>query len=202
MLDVGRSHLQKIINGNEPLNEKLGIRIKRLLSDTGVAPSELRPDLSLRPTPQPNERVAPDWLKDADKLIVDLMTKFGNNRSAATRSIGRTNGTLLKAWATKKKIMTPDSRSRIEAVLRGEALPPKPVDPTLDLDKYTLGFAIVIAAPAEFERLYDLGEALEGRWMFKMQSRGVWIAFLKAGADKLKVFKRIAARDASAIVCP
>jgi plasmid maintenance system antidote protein VapI len=202
ILNLSKPHVQKLINGKIQLQDAIEERIKKLLTTSNGQANVLQSDVALPVVTRSVKKTFPDWARDADPLIIQLLEKFDYNRSAATRAIGRTDSSLIQKLATGERGFTAFYRTLIMAAIRGEPLPATAPVISDDLDKYTLGMAIVVATPADFERLYDLGEALDGKWLFKMQARGMWIAFLKASSDKLKVYKKVALRDAIAIVCP
>lgn len=201
MLDVTKSHLGKVVNGTDKLPEKMEASIKKLLPKEGGAEPALKPDVVITQR-RSNLKGLPDWAKGADPLIIKLLEKFEYNRSASVAAIGSANSVILKEFASGKRRFTDTWKERVEAALRGEPIPVAKVETNEELDKYTLGLAIVVATAAEFERLYDLGQALDGKWLFKFPVRGIWIAFLKTSSDKLKTYKKVALRDAIAIVCP
>lgn len=137
------------------------------------------------------------------EAIRKLVAKFDGNISAAARAIGKSTGYLSYKNSRDGKYSEADLAAA-QDVLDGKEITPASTatfDPTAHTFK--LGICIVVSKTAQFERLYDIGEAMGGQWLMKMSIGTNWLGILKiVPKDKLQTFAKIAAYDAERIAAP
>lgn len=128
-------------------------------------------------------------LNNAPPLIKALLKKFGDNRAEAARALGYTTSNPIIAWGTGRKSITPEDKTRIQAVIDGDGTQ-SPVH-----QKRKIGFektAIVISKADLFEQLYDVAKTMGGEWRFKKKAGSFWIGVVQMNERKLTGFLALA----------
>lgn len=133
--------------------------------------------------------------------IAMLVERCGGAIGGAAKLAGHTAGWLLPLIEDPKNKFKEKPQKEIHNALHGIA-PAFRASMGEDFDKYTLGLAIVMAGAANFDRIKDIADILNGRLVFKKSTKAGWLIIYKMATDDLAKFKRLALRDAHEIVCP
>jgi hypothetical protein len=139
-------------------------------------------------------------MKGVPEPLAKLVEKFDGNRSAASHAMGR-SGNYITTFMVDPKKFIERAQLAVHAAMHGA---PPLVRNSLseDFDKYTLGLAIVLIGPTGFDRINDLAEILNGRLVFRKNTKSGWLVIYKFATEDLPKFKKLAMRDANEIVCP
>lgn len=145
-------------------------------------------------------KAKPRVIKNVPQPLVDLFNKHEGNVSGAARAIGMTGGALF-LWMDGTRPFKEENQRKVHAAMHGM---PASNDISLgeQFDKYTLGLAIILLKGANFDRIADIADILNGRMVFRKNTTTGWILIYKMATEDLPKFKKLALRDASEIVCP
>jgi len=131
--------------------------------------------------------------------LADLLERHKGNITAMAVSMGLNAGSLSGVINGQTGFSALNQR-RVHAALHGSEPIARPS--IEDFDKYTLNMAICILKASNFDRVNDIADILNGRTIFKMNTKDGWLVIYRIGADDLLKFKRLASRDCVKIACP
>jgi hypothetical protein len=191
------NHFTKIVHGQTKLTDKMRSRIEAVLNGTGgerIASTDLTPKSG-----KVRGRNVKNVFNDLP-LVKELLAKYDGRRNRAAAALGFKATTTLNKWAEDHSVFDERAQRRVEAALRGEP-PPSDIDDD-EPDTYKMGFAVGLFPAANFERAMDACEAFSGKTVFKASIRTEWLGVFKMQTDKMKLWKKLMARDAIKITCP
>lgn len=138
-------------------------------------------------------------IKNVPQPILDLLAKHGGVVQRASSAAGITGNTIFK-WM-EGMAFTEDRQRVIHNAMHGK---PTGMTNTMgeDYDKYTLGIAICMLKGSSFDRINDIADILNGKLIFRKNTKEGWIIMYKLAIDDLAKFKKLAMRDANEIICP
>lgn len=135
----------------------------------------------------------------APSMIVDLIEMTGGVTQAA-RAMGQAPATLQVVIDGKYPFDEKRQR-RVFAALHGS--PPTGLNGSGDEpDQYLLNEAFVQLKAANFDRVNDVAELLNGRIIFKTNTPVGWLLVYRMKGEDAMKFKRIVARDCIKVTCP
>lgn len=137
------------------------------------------------------------------EVIRKLLAKFDNNISAASKALGKSAGFIGYKNKPENGGYTEADLALAQDVLDGKEIAPKAhaFDPTTH--PFKLGIVILVCKTPQFERVYDIGQAMGGVWLMKMSVGKSWLGIIKIiPKDKLQTFARVASYDAEKLIAP
>lgn len=141
-------------------------------------------------------------IKNVPQPIIDLLNKHDGIIQRASTAAGITGNTMFK-WM-EGLAFTEDRQRVIYNAMHGKPTGMAGMTNTMgeDFDKYSMGIAICMLKGSAFDHVNSIAEILNGRLIFRKNTKEGWIIMYKLAIDDLAKFKKLAMRDANEIICP
>lgn len=214
LLGVGNGYFYRVMGGTQKMPAEWIIKAKAALGQPviGIPHEEPPPDHQIPDfVPWDGKLVTvmvrgvpgtkPKPLKGVPEPLAKLIDKLNGSRTGAANAMGRTAGYLSPFLTDPKNKFGEKAQRAVHQALHD--VPPQDKHSMgEDYDKYSLGLAIVMTSATSFDRIQELAEVLNGRLVFRKNTKTGWLILYKMAIDDLPRFKRLALRDANEIVCP
>lgn len=219
--ECGNGALYKVMRKQKPMPAEWIVKAKAALGHSIIGPVSAAIDEAVPPAALP---VAPPFVpwdgkavgimaiagkggkkgrtvKNVPQPLIDFVQNVaGGSITTAVKMLGSSFGTLI-AMIEKPKMFTPKWQERIHLAKHGIATGGSSMSE--DFDKYTLGLAIVmINGSTNFDRVQEIADILNGRLVFRKNTKGGWLIIYRMATEDLPRFKKLALRDANEVVCP
>jgi hypothetical protein len=215
ILGTSDTTLRAVIDGSKEMPVQWIVRAKAELGMPVIGDAESEPQAAPSPAGPPfvpwnGKKVTvkipgrnggkPRFHKGVPEPLAKLIEKYGGNISQAAAACGHTSGAINPIFQDSKKFKEPWQRKVFNA-LNGI---PQQERMSEDFDKYTLGLAIVMigGSAQNFDRINDIADILNGRLVFRKNTKTGWLIIYRIATEDLPRFKKLAIRDANEIVCP
>jgi hypothetical protein len=161
----------------------------------------------LRHPPPLSQRIPHD-VTEFPPLLQQLIGMHGGLLVRAARAIGYRTASPLHKFRIDHADFTAEVQERVKKALRGEAVPEvtgarshRSVEE--DPDTGEMGIAIVLAKQSIIESIYDAGEMLGGKSLFRQRiGTDQWLVIFKLEDHVLKPFKALVRLVADKVVTP
>lgn len=206
-LDIGRRYLNNMVCGHQDLSDNLAARIKELLhkarSPLPSPANHPEKSESIVRVPKASNR-AIKLPKDCPPLLIKLIEKTGGKLQAA-RALGFKTGGWIHNRLDGITPFTDEDAATVRAYLAINAVATKPNGPEpaqFGEETGSLGVAIVLAKPTNFEALMNAATAIGGSVSFKKRVGASWIGVVKLDSGRIGAYRAIASLIATAVIAP
>lgn len=202
MIHVDKQTFTRVVNGGEPMPDNWVQRVERALrgeGQEGEAPKFVPWDGTTRAWSMRGRNGGKGRsFKKVPSMLVDLLDKNDGNISKTARACGTTGNSITTI--IEGKVEFSDKRQRmVFGGLHGIPVADGDVEGP---DEFKLGMAIVQVPAKNYDRVRDMALLLHGRVLFKTSTAVGWVVIYAIKGNDAKMFKRLAERDCSKIVCP
>lgn len=138
-------------------------------------------------------------IKGVPQPLLDAISKCGGSISGLAKAMQSAVGTVT-SLAEGKIPFSEKYQRKAFAAMHG-TLPTSAPEEALP-DTFKLNMAMVITKAANYDRIADVAEILNGVLIFRLQLPAGWLFIYSMAKADLPKFKRLAMRDAVRIACP